>query len=166
MNTGSVIYYLATYVSSFLNLCKQNSTTVLESDRAEVRQSFQHQAEPPLSHAVPSAEGLSGIQAHSTMKRAGKYLTFDLTEALRGPWRSSAVLHWKSKRNQVRRLHRDPRPQGRIRSVPGNSTVPLTISPMMHPTDHMSTGNRDEMSINKNTEIDPYINKTSRPLTP
>lgn len=66
----------------------------------------------------------------------------------------------------MRRLHRDPRPQGRIRSVPGNSTVPLTISPMMHPTDHMSTGNKDEMNINKNTGIDPYINKTSRPLTP
>lgn len=82
MNTGSVIYYLATYVSSLTNLCEQNSKTVSESDRGEVRQNFQCETEAPLSHAVPSMEGLSGRQAHSTVKRAGKYLTFDLTEAL------------------------------------------------------------------------------------
>lgn len=39
---------------------------------------------------------------------------------------------------------------GRIRSVPGNNTAPLIISPMMHPTDHMSTENKNEMKVNKN----------------
>lgn len=35
-----------------------------------------------------------------------------------------------------------PRPKVRIRSVPGNKTPPLIISPMMHPTDQMSTENK------------------------
>lgn len=39
-------------------------------------------------------------------------------------------------------LQLHPRPRIRIRSVPGNKTPPLIISPMMHPTDQMSTENK------------------------
>lgn len=39
-------------------------------------------------------------------------------------------------------LQLHPRPKVRIRSVPGNKTPPLIISPMMHPTDQMSTENK------------------------
>lgn len=39
-------------------------------------------------------------------------------------------------------LQLHPRPRVRIRSVPGNKTPPLIISPMMHPTDQMSTENK------------------------
>lgn len=47
----------------------------------------------------------------------------------------------------------------RIRSVPGNSTAPFIISPMMHPTDHMSTENKNDMEINKETGIEGQINE-------
>jgi hypothetical protein len=67
-----------------------------------------------------------------------------------------------NKRNKSTRAHRAQGPLGRIRSVPGNSTVPFTISPMMHPTDHRSTEKR-KRSEDKH-EIDQNINKTSRPL--
>lgn len=33
---------------------------------------------------------------------------------------------------------------GRIRSVPWKMTLPFTISPMMHPTDHISTATRKQ----------------------
>lgn len=56
---------------------------------------------------------------------------------------------------------RDRRMRGRIRSVPGNSTAPFTISPMMHPTDHMSTENKNEMNINKNARIEQQINENT-----
>lgn len=59
---------------------------------------------------------------------------------------------------------RDPGLLGRIRSVPGNSTAPFIISPMMHPTDHMSTENKNEMKINKNTGIEQQINENTGSL--
>lgn len=57
--------------------------------------------------------------------------------------------------------HRDHWLLRRIRSVPGNSTAPFIISPMMHPTDHMSTENKNEMKINKKTGIEQQINKNT-----
>lgn len=53
---------------------------------------------------------------------------------------------------------------GRIRSVPGNNTAPLIISPMMHPTDHMSTENKNEMKVNKKTETEQQINEKTYPI--
>lgn len=53
---------------------------------------------------------------------------------------------------------------GRIRSVPGNNTAPLIISPMMHPTDHMSTENKNEMRVNKKTGTEQQINEKIYPI--
>lgn len=43
--------------------------------------------------------------------------------------------------------------------MPGNSTAPFIISPMMHPTDHMSTENKNDMEINKKTGIEGQTNE-------
>ena len=61
-------------------------------------------------------------------------------------------------------LLRPKRLLGRIRSVPGNNTAPLIISPMMHPTDHMSTENKNEMKVNKKTGTEQQINEKTYPI--
>lgn len=79
-------------------------------------------------------------------------------------WTSLACRSWKGKGHKY--LLRPNQLLGRIRSVPGNNTAPLIISPMMHPTDHMSTENKNEMKVNKKTETEQQINEKTYPVMP
>lgn len=79
-------------------------------------------------------------------------------------WTSLACRSWREKGHKY--LLRPNQLLGRIRSVPGNNTAPLIISPMMHPTDHMSTENKNEMKVNKKTETEQQINEKTSPILP
>lgn len=45
--------------------------------------------------------------------------------------------------------------------MPGNSTAPFIISPMMHPTDHMSTENKNYMKINNKAGLEKKRNENT-----
>lgn len=92
---------------------------------------------------------------------AGKYLTLELHRIL---LRAANAYHqqyytWDQSKLIENDSHRDHWLLRRIRSVPGNSTAPFIISPMMHPTDHMSTENKNYMKINKKARIEKQINE-------
>ena len=112
---------------------------------------------------ILSTCNLSRRQGYSTMMPAGKRLTLEFH---RTPLRAVRIYHQQYYIGDLMELienitHRDHWLLRRIRSVPGNSTAPFIISPMMHPTDHMSTENKNEMKINKKTGIEQQINKNT-----
>lgn len=161
-------HLLSSYMCVFkLNLCKWNNKTESPS-LEELKQGRASNSRLNLLYLTLSSvqKGFLGdnvILPWRSLQVLDIWSYKNSLGALNGhPWPSCTG----NKRNKLTRVHRDQWPLGRIRSVPGNSTAPFTISPMMHPTDHMSTANKSEMNINKNTEIDQYISKTSRPLTP
>lgn len=101
------------------------------------------------------------------MKPASKlYLTLESLRTKGSEYIPSAVLCLRPKGIIENDTHRDHWLLRRIRSVPGKSTAPFIISPMMHPTDHMSTENKNEMKINKKIGIEQQINENTWLLMP
>lgn len=112
---------------------------------------------------ILSTYKLARRQGYSPMMPAGKYVTLEFH---RTPLRAVRIYHQQYYTGDLMEsiehiTHRDHWLLRRIRSVPGNSTAPFIISPMMHPTDHMSTENKNEMKINKKTGIEQQINKNT-----